>query len=92
MLEIPVELKAILVGFLTMILTQGLKAFANLLGKDFSGWAAAFVAVVVAAIVFFIDGLVGMVPPEYHDVVAGVFALIVTALSAFGIHYTRKNP
>ena len=47
MLEIPVELQAILIGFLTMILTQGMKALANLLGKDFSGWASAFVAVVV---------------------------------------------
>ncbi len=91
MLVIPVELKVILAGFLTMLLTQGLKALANLLGKDFSGWLAAAVAVVVGAIVFFLDGLVGMTPPEYHDVVGGIFALIITVLSAFGIHYTRKN-
>ena len=91
MLEIPVELQVIIIGFLTMILTQGLKALANLVGKDFSGWASALVAVVVAASVLFIQGLVGMVPPEYYDVAASIFAVILASLSAFGIHYTRKN-
>ena len=91
MLVIPAELRVVLVGFVTYLLTQGLKALAGLLGKDFSGWAAAVVAIVVGSIMFFLDGIVASIPVEYHDVVAGAFGLIIAVLSAFGVHYARKN-
>jgi hypothetical protein len=92
MFQIPIELKIALGGVLTMLITAGLKSFAKLLGKDFSGGWSALVAVIVASILFSVDALVALTPVEYQEVVAGIFGLIITVLSAFGLHYTRKNP
>ena len=91
MFALPVELKVAIGSVLTMVVTAGLKAVANLFGKDFAGVWAALVAVIVASLLFFLDGLVAMIPVEYQDVAAGLFGLIITVLSAFGLHYTRKN-
>lgn len=91
MFALPIELKIALGSVLTMIITAGLKSIAGLLGKDFSGGWAALVATLVATLLFFIDGIVALVPVEYQEVAAGLFGLIITVLSAFGLHYTRKN-
>ena len=91
MFALPLELKIALGSVLTMIITAGLKAIAGLLDKDFSGGWAALVATLVATSLFFIDGIVSLVPVEYQEVAAGLFGLIITVLSAFGLHYTRKN-
>ena len=92
MFQIPPELRVALAGLFTFLVTAGLKALAALIGKDFSGGIAALVAVIVGAMLFFIDGLVVLIPLEYQDVAAAVFGLALAILSAFGIHYTRKNP
>ena len=91
MFALPIELKIALGGFLTMLITAGLKSAANLVGKDFSGGWSALVAAIVASILFSVDALVALTPVEYQEVVAGIFGLIITVLSAFGLHYTRKN-
>jgi len=91
-MALPIELKVALGGFLTFLFTAGLKALANLFNKDFSGWQAGVVAALVAAVVVFLESLVALIPAEYVEVVGALFALAVTILSAFGFHYTRKNP
>jgi len=92
----PGELEALLVvgltALFTFLVTQGLKALSNLLNKDFSGWASAIVAVFVGSSMFFLKSWLALIPPEYDEVVAGVYALLLAILSAFGYHYTRKNP
>ena len=87
MLSLPIEIKALL----TYLITQGIKALLALFGKDIEGVAAAIAAVAVGAIVFFIDGMLALVPVEYIDSVSAFLALIVSLLSAFGIHYSYKN-
>ena len=87
MIGLPIEIK----GLLTFLITQGAKALVGLFGKDFSGVAAAITAVVIGSILFFVDGLLALVPVEYQDSVGAVLALIVSLLSAFGVHYTYKN-
>ena len=87
MIGLPIEIK----GLLTFLITQGAKALVGLFGKDFSGTAAAITAVVIGSILFFVDGLLALVPVEYQDSVGAVLALIVSLLSAFGVHYTYKN-
>ena len=92
MFGMPIELKVALGGLLTLLITAGFKSMANLVGKDFSGGWAALVGAIVASILFSVDAIVALTPVEYQEVVAGVFGLIITVLSAFGLHYTRKNP
>jgi len=87
MLSLPIEIKALL----TYLITQGIKALLALFGKDMAGVAAAIAAVAVGAIIFFIDGVLALVPVEYVDSVSAFLALVVSLLSAFGIHYSYKN-
>ena len=87
LISLPEELKVLLV----FLITQGLKALWNLAGKDFGGGAAAFAAVVVGAVLFFIDGLLALVPVEYQDAVAATLSFIVAILGAFGVHYSYRN-
>lgn len=87
MIDLPVEIK----GLITFLVTQGLKALANLFGFDFEGWVSALVAIVAGAIIFFIEGVLGLVPVEQQPLVSAIIALVVSLLSAFGIHYTYRN-
>ena len=84
---LPIEIKALL----TYLITQGAKALLVLFGKDFSGFASAITAVVIGSVLFFADGILALIPVEYQDTVGAALALIVSLLSAFGIHYTYKN-
>jgi hypothetical protein len=87
MITIPVEIKALL----TFLITQGLKAVANLFGGDFSKWGSVAVASVVGAILFFFEGILALVPPEKQELVTGVLGFIALLLGSFGTHYTYKN-
>jgi hypothetical protein len=87
MFALPEEIK-VLVAFLV---TQGVKAVANLFGKDIGGVGAASVAVFVGAVVFFAEGLLALVSPEKQEVVQSALALVALLLSSFGTHYTYKN-
>jgi hypothetical protein len=91
MFELPPELRVALGGFLTFLLTQGLKALANLIGFDIGGWGSAIVASIVASILIFVDGIVALIPPEWQPVAGAVFGLIAAILSAFGVHYSYRN-
>lgn len=73
------------IGFLV---TNGLKAaFPNV---DISGVSAKVTAGIVMALVTFANFLLSFVPAQYHDAVTSGFALIISLLGAFGIHYTLK--
>ncbi len=85
--SLPIELKAAL----TYFITQGIKAVLNLVGKDMEGFASAIAAVAVGSLLFFIEGALALVPAEYLDSVSAIFALAVSLLSAFGLHYTVKS-
>ncbi len=87
MFALPEEIK-VLVAFLV---TQGVKAVANLFGKDIGGMGAAGVAVLVGSVVFFAEGLLSLVSPEKQEVVQSALALVALLLSSFGTHYTYAN-
>lgn len=91
MFELPPELRVALGAGLTFLFSQGLKALANLIGFDFSGWGSAVVASLVAAALVFLDGIVALIPPDLQPVAGGIFAVIVTVLGAFGVHYSYKG-
>ncbi len=87
MIGLPIEIKALL----TYLITQGVKSLLAMFGKDMAGMTAAISAVVIGSILFFIEGMLALVPAEYADSVSAFLALVVSLLSAFGIHYTYKN-
>jgi hypothetical protein len=86
LVKMPEDLKAILAGFIGMLVTEGLKALGDLLHIDLSGNAAAVTAAIVTAIVFFADVLLAKIPPEFEGVTNSILLLLVAILSAYGIH------
>jgi len=91
MLELNPELQALLLGFITLLVTDGLKALGAIFKIDISGAASAVTAAIVAVVLSIVNGLFGFVPPEYFEVVRVVMSLIVTILSAFGAYKQLKN-
>jgi magnesium-transporting ATPase (P-type) len=95
MTELPAEVFVILqflvVGIVTFLVTQGLKALAKLFSKDFSRWASMIVAIFVATIMFFLQQIVGLLPPNVAQIVFTIVGLIGMVLSAMGIHYSYKG-
>lgn len=90
-MEFPTVNLLILI-LLTFLVTQGLKALSKLAGKDFSGYASAIVASVVALVVgLFNTVIVPLIPVAALPVIEPAAALLVSILSAFGIHYTVKG-
>jgi len=73
-----------------MLVTQGLKSVAALLGIDISGWGSVFAASLVGAVFFFGNSLLGVLPAETQAIVVAVAQLIVMLLSAFGIYDTAR--
>ena len=91
MLELDPELQALLIAGITFLVVEGLKALSNLVGLDLSGAAAAVTAGLVALALAAISGVLGWVPPEYHEVARVVMALLVAILGSFGIHRQFKR-
>ena len=83
---LPDELKAILVPFVTLFVTEGLKALGQLFGVDLSGKAAAVAGAICGALFFFADDLLARIPPEFEGVANAVLMLLVSILGAYGLH------
>lgn len=91
MLELDPELQIILVGFVTFLVTEGLKALGGLFGIDLSGAGSAVTAGIVALLLTFINALLGFIPPEYHEIARAVMSFLVVLLGAFGLHRQLKR-
>ena len=78
MIALPNEIKILL----TFLVTQGLKALFKLFGKDLGGLGAAIVAVVVGAIIFFIEGVVALFP-EQQELIASVLSFVAVILGSY---------
>lgn len=92
---LPPEVVQFLVGILTLVVgflvAQGVKGFLAVFGWDLSGYAAAFTAVVVGALIFFIQGVVGLLPPEGQDLAVRILQLLMMILGMFGVHKTYSG-
>jgi hypothetical protein len=84
---LPVEVKL----FLTFLVTQGIKGLFSLWGKEISGGVSAFVAVLVGSMVFFIEGVISLFPPEQQAIAISFFGFVTVILGAFGAHKTYKG-
>lgn len=86
LVRLPDELKVIIASFITLLVTEGLKALGALFSLDLSGRVAAVTAAIVAAVVFFADALLAKIPPEFEGVANSILLLLVSILSAYGLH------
>ena len=86
LVQLPNELKLIIAPFITLLVTEGLKALGALFGVDLSGRAAAVSAAVVASVFVFADMLLAKVPAGAEPLVAGALDFLVVIMSAYGIH------
>lgn len=88
---LPTELEALLAAGIGFLVTAGLKSLSTLLGKDLSGWAAVLTGSIVTTVVYFFNALLSAVPAAAAPSVAIALTLLVSILSAFGIHKTVKG-
>lgn len=88
---LPTELEALLAAGIGFLVTAGLKSLSTLFGKDLGGWAAVLTASIVTTIVYFFNALLSAVPAAAAPSVAIALTLLVSILSAFGVHKTMKG-
>ena len=91
MFELPVEVIGLLTIVVAFLVAQGVKGVLALFGVDLSGKAAAFTAVAVAALVYFIQGFIGLFPPESQQMIAQALQALALILGMFGTHKTYKG-
>ena len=91
MLELNPELQALLLGLVTLLVTDGLKSLGELFKIDISGAASAVIAAIVAVVLSVVNGLFGLIPPEYHEIARVAMQLLVTVLGAFGAYRQLKH-
>ena len=87
MIALPDTLKV----FLTFIVTQGVKSLANLCNRDIKGWGSVATVVVVGSVIFFVEGMLAIVPPESQKLIGGIVAFLAVLVSSFGVHRTIKT-
>ena len=88
MFELPIEVIGLLTIVVAFLVAQGVKGFLALFGVDLGGKAAAFTAVAVAALVYFIQGFVGLFPPDTQQAIATALQALALVLGMFGMHKT----
>ena len=91
MYELPVEVIGLLTIGVGFLVAQGVKGILAVFGKDLGGKAAAFTAVAVAALIFFIEGVIGVFPPESQEAIAKGIQALALVLGMFGTHKTYKG-
>lgn len=86
---------AFVTGFVSFLLTQGVKALVAMTGVDLTGFLAAAVAFVVNIIIDQVNGLLALQSADASTVIVKILVLLVSLASMYGIHYTYrglKNP
>ena len=90
-MEFP-TVNALILVLVTFIVTQGLKALAQLLKVDLSGNTAAITAGMVGLLItLFNTVLLPLIPSAAIPVIEPTAAALIAILGAFGVHYTIKS-
>jgi predicted RND superfamily exporter protein len=89
-MELPNELVVLISAGVGFLVTNGLKALFP--AWDISGVSAKITAALVTCVVALGNQALAFVPAEYQQVVVTLFALIISILGAYGIHFTLKAP
>ena len=91
MFELPIEIVGLITIVVAFLVAQGVKGLFALFGWELGGYAAAFTAVLVGAVVLFVEGFVGLFPPDTQQIVLGILQALAMILGMFGVHKTYKG-
>lgn len=75
----------LIIGFVTVVVTFGLKAMVKEWGIDLTGKATQITAAIVTAIFEFLNGLLASIPPDWFPVVVSGLGFLTALLTAFGV-------
>ena len=78
LVEIPDPLKAMLAVFVTIAVTQILKALSDALKFDLSGYSAQVASAVVASILVLVNAALSHVPAGFEQVVNALLVLLAS--------------
>ena len=78
LVEIPDPLKAMLAVFVTIAVTQILKALSDALKFDLAGYSAQFASAVVASILVLVNAALSHVPAGFEQVVNALLVLLAS--------------
>ena len=78
LVEIPDPLKAMLAVYVTIAVTQILKALSDALKFDLSGYSAQFASAVVASILVLVNAALSHVPAGFEQVVNALLVLLAS--------------
>jgi ABC-type glucose/galactose transport system permease subunit len=91
MFELPIEIVGLIALAVAFLVAQGVKGLLANFGVDLGGKAAALTAILVAAIVLFVEGFVGLFPPDTQQIVMTILQSLAMVLGVFGVHKTYKG-
>jgi hypothetical protein len=93
--ELVVLITALIGGWITWIVVEGVKGFGEAIDKDLSVFAKVAAGIVsasaVTAIVALANAALGFVPVDYQPIAAQVLSLIVMVVGAMGIQRRMKS-
>ena len=76
--EIPDPLKAMLAVFVTIAVTQSLKALSDALKFDLSGYSAQVASAIVASILVLVNAALSHVPAGFEQIVNALLVLLAS--------------
>jgi hypothetical protein len=94
LIEVPVELQALLKLGLEFLVVFVLTELAKYLPFDISGYKAQIVAALFSAVMVLVNGFLGLIPAQFEGVVVALLQFLVVLLGAFGVYalYRRVLP
>lgn len=89
--ELPEPLKMLLLGFVTVAVTEVLKAVGPRFKVDLSGYAAQVTSAVVASVLVLVNALLGHIPSEFAPIANAILNLVVVLLTSWGAYKAFKQ-
>lgn len=91
LVEIQQPLQLLLLGLVTIAVTEILKQLGGLLKYDLSGYTAQIASAIVASILVVINALLSHIPTGFEETASAILNLIVVLLTAWGGYKALKQ-
>ena len=91
LIQVPVELQALLKLGLEIAVVFVLTEVSKWLPFDISGYKAQIVAALFSAVMVLINGLLGLIPAQFEGVAVAILQLLVVVLGSFGLYQMYRK-